>query len=346
MKTMFLVALFSFGLSAETVFGQAPFYQNKTLSVVLGGPSGGSADMRTRAVTSILRKHIPGNPVIITQYMGAGGGRQAANHVFRAARPDGLTIGSMGAALVANAVLGASGVQYDIDKFIYLGTPDSAQHYIFMTNRSTGLTNLEKLRAASGVRIGAQSVGHPIYIVGRLFAYYLGLKEPRFVTGYKGPEIDIALMSGELDARAGTGETVILRSPEWLDKGLVDIHAAIEIPIGERHPRFAQLPELETFAASAKEKRLLEMFRSFRLSGQSFFLPPETPKEHVQVLRDAMRKTLSDPEFIKEFHKLTGDNPTPLPAEALEKAIKAMPRDPEVVQLFNKLAGSDPLPPR
>ena len=66
----------------------------------------------------------------------------------------------------------------------------------------------------------------------------------------------------------------------------------------------------------------------------------------MQVLRDAMRKTLSDPEFIKEFHKLTGDNPTPLPAEALEKAIKAMPRDPEVVQLFNKLAGSDPLPPR
>ena len=252
----------------------------------------------------------------------------------------------MGAALVANAVLGAPGVQYDIDKFIYLGTPDSAQHYIFMTNRSAGLTSLEKLRSATGVRIGAQSVGHPIYIVGRLFAYYLGLKEPKFITGYKGPEIDIALMSGELDARAGTGETIILRSPEWLDQGLVDIHAAIEIPKGERHARFAQLPELETFAASANEKRLLEMFRSFRLSGQSFFLPPDTPKEQVQVLREAMRKTLEDPEFVKEFHKLTGDKPTPLPAEALEKAIKAMPRDPEVVGLFNKLAGADPLPVR
>jgi ABC-type amino acid transport substrate-binding protein len=252
----------------------------------------------------------------------------------------------MGAALVANAVLGVTGVQYDIDKFIYLGTPDSAQHYIFITSRKAGLTSLEKLRSTAGVRIGSQSVGHPVYIVGRLFAYYLGLKEPRFVTGYTGPEIDIALMAGEIDARAGTGETIILRSPEWLEKGLVDVHTSIEIPIGQRHPRFAQLPELESFAGSAREKKLLSMFRAFRLSGQSFFLPPETPKERVQILREAMRKTLVDPEFSKEFHKLTGDDPTPLMPEALEKAIKEMPRDTDVVELFNKLAGSEPLPAR
>jgi len=56
-----------------------------------------------------LRKHIPGNPNIVMQYM-AGGGRQAANHVYKVAKPDGLTVGSMGAALVANAVLGEPGV--------------------------------------------------------------------------------------------------------------------------------------------------------------------------------------------------------------------------------------------
>ena len=227
MKTIFFVAVVYLGLGTEAVLSQAPFYQDKTISVVLGGPPAGSADMRTKAVTTILRKHIPGNPTIIVQYMAAGGGRQAANHVYRGAKPDGLTIGSMGAALVANAVLGVTGVQYDIDKFIYLGTPDSAQHYIFITNRKAGLTSLEKLRSTPGVRIGSQSVGHPVYIVGRLFGYYLGLKEPRFVTGYTGPEIDVALMSGEIDARAGTGETIILRSPEWLEKGLVDVLASI-----------------------------------------------------------------------------------------------------------------------
>jgi tripartite-type tricarboxylate transporter receptor subunit TctC len=346
MKRIFLFVLIYLGLGAEVVLSQAPFYKDKTISVVLGGPPGGSADMRTRAVTILLRKHIPGNPTLVIQYMSAGGGRQAANHVYKAAKPDGLTIGSMGAALVTNAVLGVTGVQYDIDKFIYLGTPDSAQHYIFITNRKSGLTSLEKLRAASGVRIGAQSVGHPVYTVGRIFAYFLGLKEPRFVTGYTGPEIDIALINGEIDARAGTGETIILRSPEWLEKGLVDIHAGIEIPKGQRHPHYAQLPEVETFAVSTREKRLLEMFRSFRLSGQSFFLPSETPKERVQILHEAMRKTLADPEFFKEFRKLTGDDPTPLMPEALAKAIREMPRDADVVELFKKLAGPDTLPPR
>ncbi|HEX2229324.1 MAG TPA: hypothetical protein VHM64_19490 [Candidatus Binatia bacterium] len=346
MKRILFIGLFYLVLGAAPVLPQAPFYQDKTVAVVLGGPPGGSADLRTRAVITVLRKHIPGNPTLVIQHMAAGGGRQAANHVYKGAKPDGLTIGSMGAALVTNAVLGATGVQYDIDKFIYLGTPDSAQHYIFITNRKSGLTSLEKLRAASGVRIGAQSVGHPVYTVGRLFGYFLGLKEPKFVTGYTGPEIDLALIGGEIDARAGTGETIILRSPEWLEKGLVDIHAGIEIPKGNKHPQYSQVPELESFAVSTKEKRLLEMFRSFRLSGQSFFLPPETPKERVQILQEAMRKTLADPEFIKEFRKLTGDDPTPLMPEALGKAIRAMPRDADVVELFNKLAGSEPLPPR
>jgi tripartite-type tricarboxylate transporter receptor subunit TctC len=88
MKTIFIVALVYLGLDAQVVLSQAPFYQDKTISVVLGGPPGGSADMRTRAVTTHLRKYIPGNPTLIVQYTAAGGGRQAANHVYRGARPD------------------------------------------------------------------------------------------------------------------------------------------------------------------------------------------------------------------------------------------------------------------
>lgn len=347
MKLTLFVLLFAiFPAAVNSVFSQAPFYQEKTIAVVLGGPPGGSADLRTRAVTNFLRKHIPGNPTITIQHMGAGGGRQAANHVYRGARPDGLTVGSMGAALVANAVLGEPGVQYDIDKFIYLGTPDSAQHYVFVTHREAGLSSIDKLRAASGVRIGAQSVGHPIYITGRLYAYLLGLKEPRFVTGYTGPEIDIALFKRELDARVTTGESIVRRSPEWLEKKLVDIHVGIEIPKGERSQHFANLPELESFAKSAKEKKIVEMFRAFRLAGQNFFLPPGTPKERVQILQDAMRKTFADTEFFREYQKLAGEPPSPLMPEVLEKVIKELPRDNEVIELFKKLAGAEPLPAR
>ena len=61
---------------------------------------------------------------------------------------------------------------------------------------------MEKLRAASGVRVGAQTVGHAVYISGRIFAYLLGLKDPRIVVGFGGVEMDAALTRGEIDARA------------------------------------------------------------------------------------------------------------------------------------------------
>ena len=92
----------------------------------------------------------------------------------------------------------------------------------------------------------------------------------KFVTGYSGPELDLAIMRREVDGRVTTGETMTVRSPEWLDKGLVDVHAGIEIPKGKKNPRFAQLPELESFAKTEREKKLLEVFRAFRLAGQNF----------------------------------------------------------------------------
>jgi len=302
-KSVFLL-LHLVGFGVQPAFSQVPFYQDKTINVILGGPPAGSADLRTRSVINLLRKNIPGNPNIVMQYMAGGGGRQAANHIFKVAKPDGLTVGSMGAALVANAVLGEPGVRYDLDKLIYLGTPDSAQHYLFVTHRDAGLAPLEKLRSTPGVRIGGQSVGHPVYITGRLFAYLIGMKEPKFVVGFTGPEIDIALAQREVDARVITGETMVRRNREWLEKGLVDVHASIEIPKGERHPRFAQVPDLENFAKSDREKKIVEMFRAFRLAGQNFFLPPGVPKDRVQLLQEAMRKTFSDPEFSKEYQKI------------------------------------------
>jgi hypothetical protein len=189
-------------------------------------------------------------------------------------------------------------------------------------------------------------VAFSTYNEGRLFAYIIGLKEPRFVTGYGGPELDPALMRGEIDARATSADTVLRRNPEWLAKDLVDFHATIEVPKGDKHPRFAHLPELESFAKSERDRKLMVMQRAFRVTGQPFVLPPGTPKDRVEILREAFRKTYSDPEFHKEFKKLTADDATPLMPEAHEKVIREIPRDPEVSQIFKKIVGAGPLPAR
>src|SRR5919108_2549780 len=104
---------------------QTTFYQDKTISMVAATDPGGTADLRIRTVVSFLRKHIPGNPTIVVEYMPGGGGRKAANHVYRTSRPDGLTIGGMLFSFVPAAVEGAAWVLYDINKFFCLGTPYS-----------------------------------------------------------------------------------------------------------------------------------------------------------------------------------------------------------------------------
>jgi tripartite-type tricarboxylate transporter receptor subunit TctC len=348
--TLALISILAVDLGLTSVaFAQpAPYFQGKTIILIQGREAGGTGAMRAQAAIPFLRKYIPGEPVIVAQFMPGGGGRKAANYIFRNAKPDGLTIGNVGSGLVANFVLGSTGVQYDIDRFVYLGAANSAAQYVFNSVAKLGLDSLDKLRARPGLRIGAQTVGHDIYINGRLFSWLLDLKDPRFVTGFSGPELDLAMMRGELDARANIPDTILQRNPEFIEKKLVNFHAVIQIPKEDRHPHahFAKLPELETFAKTDKEKKIMTLFRTFRLVGSPYVLPPGTAPEPVAILREAMRKTFKDPAFLKEFKKLSGDDATPLLPEAQEKVIKEIPRDADIIATFNKLAGSDSLPPR
>jgi len=301
-------------------------------------------DRRIKSLTHFIRKYIPGEPTIVTEYMPGAGGRKAANYIYRVARPDGLTIASPVGGFLMLAVLKEPGVEYDISKFIYLGAPDGVAHYVFHSRKEAGLSSVEKLRAAKGVRIGAQAVGHTIYIVGRLFAYIFALKEPKFVTGYSGPEIDLALQRGEVDARPNLADTLLRRTPEFVEKGLMDFHSILEAPLGKKHPHFSYLPEISTFARSERTKGVLEMFRASRTIGGPYILPPGTPKDRADILKEAVRKSFNDPAYQSEYKKLVGDDLAPVTGQEIETAIKALKPDVEVIEIYKKIVGAGPLP--
>jgi len=338
----------SMGLTTPLFAQSTPYFQGKTIYLIQGRAPGGTGALRVQAAMPFISKYLPGAPLIVTQFMSGGGGRKATNFIARNARPDGLTIGNVGAGLVSNAVLGATGVDYDIDKLIYLGSSNSRAQYVFTTVTRLGTDNLDKLRAYSGIRIGGQSVGHDIYINGRLFAWILGLKNPRFVTGFSGPELDIAMERGELDARANIADTVLQRNFDQIEKKQLQFHAILQIPKDDRHPYplFNKLPELESLAKSDRERKVLALFRTFRLVGSPYILPPGTPPEVTHHWREAMRKTFKDPAFLKDFKRMSADDASPLMPEAQEQAIKDLPRDAEVTALFKRIAGGEPLPPR
>jgi tripartite-type tricarboxylate transporter receptor subunit TctC len=334
--------------AGSSVHGQESFFNGKTITIIQGRGPGGTGDLRVRALVPFLRKYIPGSPTIVMEYMSGGGSRKAANHVFNSARPDGLTIGNFSAGMISLAVLGEKGIQYDIDKFHYLGSAYSTYHAVFISRKEAGLDSLDKLRASSEIRVGGQSVGFSTYNEARLFSYIIGVPQPRFVTGFDGPELDPALMRGEIDARSTGPDTLLSRNKEWLDKGMVHIHAIMETPKGEKHPHplFKKLPTLDELAKSDKDRKVIALQSSFRMAGSPFVLPPATPKDRVKILQEAFRRTFQDPDFFKEYDKMTGDLPTPLLPENHQKAIAEIPREPEVIDTFKKLVGAGPLPAR
>ena len=153
-------------------------------------------------------------------------------------------------------------------------------------------------------------------------------------------------MRGELDARANAAVSVLRRNPDWLDKGVMDFHAIMEVPKGAKHPRLGHLPEIESFVRTEREKKLLDVWRAFRAVGSPYLLPPGTPKERATILQEAMRKALKDDEMHREFLKLVGEDVEPMMPEELSKIIREIPRDAEIIETIKVLSGAGPLPRR
>ena len=347
-RALHLAALLAIVLAVgvdRPVSAQTPYYQGKTIKLIQGREAGGSGDIRSKAVLPYLTKYIPGNPTIINEFMPGGGGRKAANFLF-SARGDGLTIGHVSSGIVTSAVLGEAGVQYDIDKFHWLGATDNAFHYAFFTRKDLGLNTIEKLRAHSGLRIGATSIGHTTYTYGRTFAWLLGLRDPRFVLGYSSIEVDVAMSRGELDARSNNTAEVVRRNRDAVKKNLFDFAAILKIPREDKEPQFDHIPEIDTFVKSERDRRFLALTRATRSVGTPYLMPPSTPRELAHIVRDAMKKTFQDSEFQKEFKKLTGDDLRALMPETQEEVIRSVPRDRETIELFKLINGNEPLPPR
>lgn len=337
-----LAFLLAFFLTKEGVC-QSPYYQGKTITFMQGRSPGGVGDLRNRVIIPFLQKYIPGNPTIISEYMPGGGGRKVANHLYHNVKSDGLTIGASSPGILASAVLGMTGVEFDPARFIYLGSPFSENNNIFVTRKALGLDSLEKLREHSGLRVGGQSVGHVQFIRSRLFAWLLGLKEPKFVAGYAGTELDLALERGEIDSRASAVDKTTM-SEEY--KKIADIHTILEIPKGSRPPIFTGLPEVGNFARTQLEKDVLAMSRTFWGAGTLIFLPPNTPENLVRTVRQAIRRSFEDREFHETYKKLLGVEPTPLMPEDQQKLVADLPRTPEVVKAFAAIAEMGSLPAR
>ena len=100
---------------------EAPFYEGKTLRFLIASGPGGGTDTAGRLVARHLSKYLPGNPKVLIQNMGGGGGTIANNYFASEVKPDGLTIMQDSSSSVASFARGGSSIKYDPRKFKMIG---------------------------------------------------------------------------------------------------------------------------------------------------------------------------------------------------------------------------------
>jgi len=107
------ILLIALSASDQAAHGAAPYYEGKTIRIIVGTSPGGGYDTYTRLIARHFSNHIPGKPAIIVDNMPGAGGLVSANHLFKVAKPDGLTIGHFVGGQFLQQLLGKPGIEFD-----------------------------------------------------------------------------------------------------------------------------------------------------------------------------------------------------------------------------------------
>lgn len=298
------------------------FYKGKTIRIVVGFSAGGGFDTYARAIARHMSKHIPGQPAVVVENMTGAGSLIAANHVYKVAKPDGLTIGHFIGGLFLGQVLGQKGIEFDARKFEFIGAPIT-DHVVCALTKASGITSVEKWMASkTPVKMGGIAPGTSTPDnATRIFKDALGLPI-QIVTGYKGTaDVRLAAEGGEIAGGCWGWDSVSVTWRKALDTG----DAVVVLQANRRtHPELAQVPQAIKLAKTDEGRRMIEVgIHSDSDIVRTYTLPPGTPKDRVQLLRKAFEDTLKDPEFVADAKK-SKLNIDPVPADVIEKEIAAL----------------------
>ena len=311
-----------------------PFYEGRTLQIVVSSGPGATTDIAARLVGRHLGKQIPGNPGTIVQNMPGGGGLVAANHLFNIAKPDGLTILAVSRANYLDQMVGRTEVRADFRKFGWIGSFNKAP-MMAACRTDTPYKSIAAIRAAkTPPRFGQSGTGSISYVFGNLIEKILDLKIKN-VTGFQsGRDTDLGMERGEIDCRASSDITVI-RAPwnQWVNENFVTF------VIQQGPEKSALLPPVATVAELARPGakpylNLMNVMLAYTEFDRPFAAPPGVPKERLQILRESFERMLKDPEFAAEAKKhLDWDGATFLSGEDLRRKIEAtVTQPPDVIK--------------
>lgn len=304
MKTRFpgmLVMVVSVALvMAVTIEASAgDFYAGKTIKIVVGNPVGGGFDLYARLVSRHLGIHIPGNPNIILANMPGGGGVAAANHLFQAAKADGLTIGVWNPSFILRQALGDATMAFESTKFRWIGSvTGTTEACAIMGFR--GLKNWQQIQASKDpILMAATRPGANSHYLPTLLSSATGAKF-QVVSGYAGTApILLALQRREVHGACWNWESMRVIAKDMLKADGADKLIPFLI---ERKPQEAALKDAQLFREIFVGE-YLKMYEALTAYTEFFYplmFPPGVSDETLNLLRRAFTAVVRDPKLVIE----------------------------------------------
>lgn len=340
---LFLVLLLVVGWHSNLP-AQTPFYQGKTINIVVGTKAGDVYDLYPRLLAEYWTKHIPGNPNIIVQNVPGAASLIAANQVYNVAKPDGLTLAAIYPALYFDQLIKKPEAKYDWTKWNWLGSPVKSNHLLYM-RADTPYKSIDDVRkATTAPKCGATGIASTGYYMPKLLEEVLGSKFD-IVSGYvSGQDIDLAVERGELQCRAFTITAYFAREPfiSWRKRNFTNVL----IQTGtQRDARLKESPTIyelmDRYKSNDAARALAKVILASGDFGRPLVAPPGVPADRVKILRDSFDKVIKDPALLAEAERRRLEiDPTRWDEmESLAKDVMATPAD--VISRMNKLLGGE-----
>jgi tripartite-type tricarboxylate transporter receptor subunit TctC len=340
MRKIYFGLLISLVWTSQVV-AQAPYYQGKTIRVMVGYPAGSAHDMWGRLAATQLTKHIPGNPATVVENRPGAGSMVTANYIYNVAKPDGLTVGVINSALYLDQLMKRSEIQFDWPKYGWVGSSTPTNALLYMWAAAPYKTIQDVRGATVPPKCGVTGTGNTGYYFPKLLEQAIGAKF-QLVTGYQGgADIEIAVERGEVQCRAFTVQVFFGREPfhTWRSKNLV----RVLVQTGrKRDPRLPDTPLfnelMDQYQTAESYRRLARvLLGSGEFGSAPMIASPGTPPEQLKLLREAYAKGLNDPDLISEAKK-KGFDPELIQGSDLESLAKeVLVQPPEVIAMMKKV---------
>lgn len=266
------------GLSAVAALAQSN-YPSRQIELMVGFSAGGNLDILARQAEPFLEKHMGGADIVVINRPGAGGALMQTQ--LAGAEPDGYTLGLLSMPGVVTVLFGGD-VDYSIDDFEYSGTFTFEPHSI-MVNNDTPYQTPEDLIAAARenpgtVTIGGAGIGSAAHLAVKVLEQASDV-EFAFIPSPGSAEMQNQVMGGHIEGGVTTISSSYTRHQEGQARVIGTLSAE----------RTAVAPEIATFGEAGYEVEWGAL--------RGIAAPKGTPQEIMDMITEAVRLTLEDPEF-------------------------------------------------